>query len=173
MGLVGGDRVPGSVLAAVFDSVPDTPIVVVEGFLLEFCPAPTVSGAVVESLRGRPLLRFGERGGLPSSFGEAGGRGGDTLHSGSDTLGGVLGGRPLFLFIGAITELTLGSAEVLSLPGGVSVFLGWFPPLPLPRCWCCSPSWAAIRDSVSSLRRTGRFLSTGMSGERWGGEYGG
>lgn len=170
---MGGDRIPGSVLAAVFDSEPDSSIVVVEGFLLEFCPAPTVSGAVIESLRGRPLLRFGERGGLPSSLGDVGCGGGDTVNSGSGTLGGVLGGRPLFLFIGAMTELTLGSVEVLSLPGGVSVFLGWFPPLPLPRCCCCSPSWAAMRDSVSSRRRTGRFLSTGMSGERWGGEYGG
>lgn len=150
----------------------DISVVVVS--FLKFCPSPTVSGTVVESLRGRPLLRFGERGGFPSSVGEVGGEGIVIVLSGSDNLGGVLGGRPLFLFKGVPTEFTPDSArdEVGSLPGSMSTFLGWFPPLPLPR-WSCSPSCAAMRDSVSNLRRTGRFLRTGMSGERCGGEYGG
>lgn len=126
----------GSVLASIFDK-PDTSEVVVS--FLEFCPSLTVSGVVVESLRGRPLLRFGERGGFPSSVGEMGcGEVAATVLS----VGGVLGGRPLFLLIGVTREFTLDSveAEVASLPGGVSVFLAWFPPRPRPRCCCCSPS---------------------------------
>lgn len=129
----------GSVLASVFD-IQDTQVVVVS--FLEFCPSLTVSGVVVESLRGRPLLRFGERGGLPSSLGEVGCGEGVTVLSDSGNLGGVLGGRPLFLFKGVTREFTLDSVEVkvLSLPGGMSIFLDWFPPLPRPRCCCCSPS---------------------------------
>lgn len=122
---------------------------------------------VVESLRGRPLLRLGDSGGFPSSIAEMGcGHVVDALSS-SGSLVGVLGGRPLFLFKGGMREFMLDSAaevEAASLPGGMSVFLDWFTPRPLPRC--CSPIWAAIRDSVSNLRRTGRFLSTGMSGDR-------
>lgn len=126
-------------LASVFD-IPDTPVVAFS--FLEFCPSLTVSGMVVESLRGRPLLRFGERGGFPSSLGEVGCGEGVTVLSGSGNLGGVLGGRPLFLFKGVTREFTLESVEVeaVSLPGVMSVFLDWFPPLPLPRCCCCSPS---------------------------------
>lgn len=136
--LWGGETV-GSVLASVLD-IPDIPVVVVS--FLELCPSLTVSGAVVESLRGRPLLRFGERGGFPSSLGEVGCEEGVTVLSDSGNLGGVLGGRPLFLFKGATTEFTLESVEVAvaSLPGCTSVFLDWFPPLPRPRCCCCSPS---------------------------------
>lgn len=134
-----GDGTVGSVLASVFD-IPDTSVVVVS--FLEFCPSQTASGVVVESFRGRPLLRFGERGGFPSSLGEVGCGEAVTVQSGSDNLGGVLGGRPLFLFKGIAKEFTLDSveAEEASLPGGVSVFLGWFPPRPRPRCSCCSPS---------------------------------
>lgn len=126
-------------LASVFD-IPDMSAVMIS--FLEFCPSQTASGMVVESLRGRPRLRFGERGGFPSSFGEVGCGEAVAVLSGSDNLGGVLGGRPLFLFKGVAKEFTLDSVEVeeASLPGGVSVFLGWFPPLPLPRCSCCSPS---------------------------------
>lgn len=129
-------------LRSVFD-LPGTPVVVVA--LLELCPSPTVSGMIAESLRGRPLLRFGERGAFPSSFGVVGCAEGATVSvlSDSGNLGGVLGGRPLFLFKGATSEFTLGSVEVevASLPGCMSVFLGWLPPLPLPRCCCCcSPS---------------------------------
>lgn len=128
----------GSVLASVFD-IPDTPVMVVA--CLEFCPSLTGSGMVVESLRGRPRLRFGERGGFPCSFGEVGCVEGVTVLSCSGNLGGVLGGRPLFLFKGVTREFTLDSVEVEvgSLPGGTSVFLGWLPPLPLPICCCCSP----------------------------------
>lgn len=64
-----GDKTVDSVLASVFD-ITDTPAVVVS--FLEFWPSLTVSGVVVESLRGRPLLRFGERGGFPSSTGKVG-----------------------------------------------------------------------------------------------------
>lgn len=112
----------GSVLASV-TAKPDTSVVVVVSFL-EFCPSLTVSGMVVESLRGRPLFRFGERGGFPS-HGELGCGEGVTLLSSSGNLGTVLGGRPLFLFKGVTRELTLDSveAEVASFPGGVSVFL--------------------------------------------------
>lgn len=119
-------------LASVFD-IPDMSAVMIS--FLEFCPSQTASGMVVESLRGRPRLRFGERGGFPSSFGEVGCGEEVAVLSGSDNLGGVLGGRPLFLFKGVAKEFTLDSVEVeeASLPGGVSVFLGWFPPLPLPR----------------------------------------
>lgn len=138
---------------------------------LAFCPSPIVSGAVEESFRGRPRLRFGESVRFPSSAGEVGWEGGVTICFTSANLGGVFGGRPLFLFTGT-RELTLDSEEATapSLPGAVSTLRAWLPPLPLPTASCCSPSWAAIRDSVSSLRRTGRFLSTGMSGERCGGE---
>lgn len=134
-----GDRTVGSVLALVFD-IPHTLVVVLS--LLEFCPSLTVSRMVVDSLRGRPLLRFGERGGFPSSLGEVGCGEGVTVLSDSGNLGGVLGGRPLFLFKGTSREFTLDSAEVevASLPGGTSIFLDWFTPLPLPRCCCCSPS---------------------------------
>lgn len=129
----------GSMLASVFD-IPDTPGVVFS--FLGFCPSLIVSGMFVESLRGRPLLRFGERGGFPSSFGEVGCWEGVTMLSDSGNLGGVLGGRPLFLFKGITREFTLDSVEVevVSLPGVMSIFLGWFPPLPLPKCCCCSPS---------------------------------
>lgn len=94
---------------------------------LELCPS--LSGKFEVSLRGRPLLRFGERGGFPSSFGEVG-----CVLSVSGNLGGVFGGRPLFLFTGATREFTLESVEVevVSLPGITSVFFDWFPPLPLP-----------------------------------------
>lgn len=148
---------------------------VIPGAPTFFCPSLTVSGTFAESLRGRPLLRLGESGGFLSSLGEVGCAGVATALPDSGNLGGVFGGRPLFLFRGVTRELTLDSAEVkaASLPGVGSVFLDWLPPLPLPRCCCCSPSWAAMRDSVSNLRRTGRFLSTGMSGDKWGGEYGG
>lgn len=134
-----GDGTVGSVLASVFD-IPGTPVVVVS--FLEFCPSLTVSGMVVESLRGRPLLRFGESGGFPSSLGEVGCVEGATVLSDSGNLGGVLGGRPLFLFKGVTRELTLDSVEVevASFPGGMSVFRDWLLPLPLPRCCCCSPS---------------------------------
>lgn len=129
----------GCVLASGFDK-PDTSVAEVS--VLEFCPSLMVSGMVVESLRGRPLLRFGERGGFPSSLGEPGCGEGVTVLSGSGNLEGVLGGRPLFLFKGVTREFTLDSVEVevVSLPGGVSVFLDWFPPRPRPRCCCCSPS---------------------------------
>lgn len=128
----------GSVLASGLDK-PDTSVVVVS--FLEFCPSPTLSGMLVESLRGRPRLRFGDSGGFPSSLGVAG-CGGVTVLSGSGNLGGVLGGRPLFLFKGVTREFTLDSVEVevASLPGVVSVFLHRFPPRPRPRCCCCSPS---------------------------------
>lgn len=131
----------GSVLASVFD-IPDTPVMVVS--FLEFCPSLIVSGKVVESLRGRPLLRFGERVGFPSSLGGVVCEEGVTVLSCSGNLGGVLGGRPLFLFKGIAREFALDSVEVevVSLPGGMSVFLDWFAPLPLPRfcCCCCSTS---------------------------------
>lgn len=132
-----GDGTVGSVLASVFD-IPGAPVVSV----LEICPSLIVSGMAMDSLRGRPLLRFGESGGFPSSFGKVGCGEGVTVCSESGNLGGVLGGRPLFLFKGVSREFTLDSveAEVASLPGGMSVFLDWFPPLPLPRCGCCSPS---------------------------------
>lgn len=132
-----GDGGVGSVLASVFDRS-DTPVGVFS--FLEFCPSLTVSGVVVESLRGRPLLRFGERGGFPSSLGEVGSGEGATVLSGSGNLGGVFGGRPLFLFKGVTRELDSVAVEVASLPGGVSVFLDWFHPLPRPRCCCCSIS---------------------------------
>lgn len=124
------DRTAGPVLGSVFDAA-DTS---------ELCPSITVSSTVVESLRGRPLLRLGDRGGLPSSLGEVGCGEGVTVLSWSGSLGGVLGGRPLFLFKGGTSEFTLDSveAEAGSLPGGVSVFLDWVAPLPRPRC--CSPS---------------------------------
>lgn len=130
-----GDGGVSSVLTIVLD-IPVRPVVVVS------CPSLIVSGMVVESLRGRPLLRFGERGGFPSSLGEMGCVEGVTGLLVSGNLGEVLGGRPLFLFKGVATEFKLGSVEVevVSLPGAMSVFLDWFPPLPLPRCCCCSPS---------------------------------
>lgn len=138
---------------------------------LAFSPSLTGSGAVAESFRGRPRLRFGESVRFPSSAGEVGCKGGVTVLSGSANLGGVFGGRPLFRFTGT-RELTPASDKtaVPSLPGADSVRRAWPPPLPLPAGSCCSLSWAAILDSVSSLRRTGRFLSTGMSGERCGRE---
>lgn len=89
----------------------------------EFCPgaaavavALAVAVAVaVASLRGRPLLRFGESGGLPSTLSGVG-RGGDVCSRlGSGALGGVLGGLPLFRLTGA-AAFTLVSVE-LSLPG--------------------------------------------------------
>lgn len=122
-----GDETVGSVLASVFD-IQDTSV-----SFVEFCPSLIGSGEVVESLRGRPLLRFGERGGFPSSLGEVGCGEVVTVLSGSCNLGGVLGGRPLFLFKGVQREFTLESVEVVSLPGVTSVFLDWFPPLPRPR----------------------------------------
>lgn len=63
------DGTVGSVLASVFD-IPDRQAVVAS--FLQFCPSLIVSGVFVESLRGRPLLRLGERGGFPSSLGEVG-----------------------------------------------------------------------------------------------------
>lgn len=127
-----GDGTDDPVIASVFD-IPGTPVVVVS--FLQFCPSLTVSGKVVESLRGRPLLRFGERGGFPSSVGEVGCFEEATVLSDSGNLEGVFGGRPLFLFKGVTREFTLESVEVemASLPGGMSVFLDWLPPLPLPR----------------------------------------
>lgn len=104
---------------------------------LEFCSSLIVSGEVVESLRGRPLLRFGEFGGFPSSLCDVGCGEEATVLPASGNLGGVLGGRPLFLFKFPARELTLDSVEVVSLPG-VSVFLDWF--APLPRLRSCSPS---------------------------------
>ena len=137
--------------------------------LLDFCPA--ISGTAEVSFRGRPLLRFGEMVGLASAL-VGGGGGGKGWSEGE---GGVLGGLPRFLFTGvAATEFSLGAGPEAagSLPGGVSVFLSCATPRPRPRWCCCSLSWAAMRDSVSSRRRTGRFLSTGMSGDAWGGEKG-
>ena len=69
----------------------------------------TVTG--VASLRGRPLLRLGEMGGLLSWRGTAGRRGGTCSGLGSAALGGVLGGLPRFRLTG-----TAGSAGP-SLPG--------------------------------------------------------
>lgn len=118
-----------SVLVSIFDTS-------------EFCSSLIASAMVTQSLGGRPLLRLGDRGGFPSSLGEmgCGERVVVVVLSVSDILGGVLGGRPLFLFKGVPSAFTLDSAEaeVASLPGGVSVFLDWFPPLPLPMN--CSPS---------------------------------
>lgn len=93
----------------------------------------------MESLRGRPLLRLGDSGGCPSSIGDVGCGEVVVVLSSSGSLGGVLGGRPLFLFKGGTREFTLDSTEgeAVSLPGGVSVFLDWFAPRPLPIC--CSP----------------------------------
>lgn len=129
----------GTVLASGLDK-PDTAVVVVS--FLKFCPSPTLSDVVVESLRGRPRLRFGDSGGFPSWLSLAGCGVGVPVLSGSGNLGGVLGGRPLFLFKGVTREFTLGSVEVDvgSLSGVASVFLHWFPPRPRPRCCCCSPS---------------------------------
>lgn len=168
--LVGGEA-DGAVSSLLTPSL-DIPGVPAAGIPCRaFCPSLTVSGTVAESFRGRPRLRLGESVGFPSSGREVGWEGGVTVLSGSANLGGVFGGRPLFLFTGT-RELTLDSEEAgaPSRPGAVSARRAWPPPLPRPAGSCCSPSWAAIRDSVSSLRRTGRFLSTGMSGERCGGE---
>ena len=133
--------------------------------LLAFCPV--MSGTAEASFRGRPLLRFGEMVGLAGG----GGGGGKGWSEGE---GGVLGGLPRFLFTGVgATEFSPGPVPVAagSLPGGVSVFLSCAAaPRPRPSWCCCSLSWAAMRDSVSSRRRTGRFLSTGMSGDAWGRE---
>lgn len=106
----------------------------------EFCPSLTVSVVVVESLRGRPLLRLGDRVGFPSSLGKVGCNECVTVPSPSGSLGGVLGGRPLFLFNGVTSEFILDSVEAVvgSFPGTGSAFLDKFAPLPLPRC--CSPS---------------------------------
>lgn len=125
------DASAASVLMSVFDAA-DTS---------EICSSPTASAAVMKSLGGRPLLRLGDRGGFPSSVGEVGcGEGVVVVLSVSDILGGVLGGRPLFLFNGVPSEFMLDSAEAeaASLLGGVSLFLDWLPPLPLPSS--CSPS---------------------------------
>lgn len=109
-----------------------------------FCPSPAGSDAVTESLRGRPLFRFGDRGGFSSSRGKLAIGIGLTVLSDSNNLGEVLGGRPLFLFNGAAKEFKLDSVapDVASFPGIESVFLDWFPPRPRPRrsCCCCSPS---------------------------------
>lgn len=131
-----GDGDVSSVPASVFDE-PDASAAYVS--FLEFCSSLTTSGVVVESFRGRPLLRFGESGGFPSSLGEVCCGDGVTVPSGSDTLRVDLGGRPLFLFKGVSREFPQDSAEVevASLPSGVSVLLDWFPPRPLPRCCCC------------------------------------
>lgn len=106
----------------------------------EFCPSPATSGVVTESLRGRPLLRFGEGGRFSSSIGEVGM--GLIVSSDSSNLGGVFGGRPLFLFNGVAVELKGDSVELkaVSFPGMGSVFLDWFGPRPRPTCCCCSPS---------------------------------
>lgn len=128
---LGGGATAGSLLTSAFV------LPAVEVAFFEFCPSLTVSGrVVVESLRGRPLLRLGESGGFPSSFGEVGCVGVATAPPDSGNLGGVFGGRPLFLFGGVTRELTPDSAEVEagSLPGVGSVFLDWLPPLPLPTC---------------------------------------
>ncbi len=119
--LWGGGAV-GSVLALVSD-IPGRPVVVAS--FLEFCPSPIVSCVFEESLRGRPLLRLGERGGFPSSLGEMGCVEGVMVLSGSGNLGVILGGRPLFLFKGVAREIKLDSVEVevVSLPGGMSGFL--------------------------------------------------
>lgn len=111
----------------VFDKS-DTPGVKVS--FVRVCPSPALTGMVGDCLGGRPLLRFGERGAFPSSLGEVGCEEGVTGSSDSDDLGGVLGGRPLFLFREVAGQLE--SIEE-SFPGCVSVFLDWFPPLPLPR----------------------------------------
>lgn len=68
---------------------------------------------------------------------------------------------------------SLGAA--LSLSEFVSGFFGDKVDLrstPLPRPTNCSPNCAAIRDSVSSLWRTGKFRRTGISGEWCVGEQG-
>lgn len=92
---------------------------------LELGPSQALSADVVESLRGRPLFRLGERGGLLSSVGEVGCEGGATALSGSGGLVDVFGGRPRFRFKGVTNELTPSAgAELASLPGGVSTFLG-------------------------------------------------
>lgn len=132
------DGTVSSLLTSGFD-VLGTPVVGVS--CLEFCPSLMVSGIFAESFRGRPLLRFGESGGFPSSLGEVGWEGGVTVVSDSGNLGGVLGGRPLFLFTGT-RELALDSevVEMASLPRPVSVLRDWFAPLPLPGRSCCSPS---------------------------------
>lgn len=119
---LGADGAVGSVSASVSD-IPDKEAVVAS--FLQFCPSLIVSGRFVESLRGRPLLRLGERGGFPSSLGEVGSVEGVTVFSGSGSLGEVLGGRPLFLFKGVVREFKLDSVEVgvASLPGVMSVFL--------------------------------------------------
>lgn len=66
--LGGGD---GSELGSGFD-MPDTPVTAVSSLAL--CPSFIVSSMAVdvESFRGRPLLRFGERVGFCSSLGEVG-----------------------------------------------------------------------------------------------------
>lgn len=84
---------------------------------LELCASRTLSGVAVESLRGRPLFRFGDRGGFLSSVE------GEGVTLGSAKAVGFLGGRPLFLFKGVTRQLTLES---------VSDFLVWGAPLPRP-----------------------------------------
>lgn len=109
---MGADGSSGSVLTA-SDREPGW-LVVLE---VELCPAPTAFFTVVESLRGRPRLRFGERAGLPS-LAEVG-WGGDTC-SGWDTanLRGVLGGRPLFRFTGGVELALLAGEDTFpSFPG--------------------------------------------------------
>lgn len=120
----GDETVVGSVLVSVFNKLESSVVVVVAVSVLEFCPSQMLSG--VKSLQGRPLFRFGDREGFPSSVGDVGcgegegqgeGEAADLL-SGSVNLGGVLGGRPLFLLKGVTKEFKLDSEEE------GSVFLG-------------------------------------------------
>lgn len=83
----------------------------------EFFPAPTAF-LHPKFLRGRPLLRFAEKGGLPSSLGKLGWGGDRCSGWGSTTLRGVLGGRPLFRFNGGVELATLVPEDVVpSFPG--------------------------------------------------------
>lgn len=115
---MGADGASGSVsAAAVSDREPAWLVVLAVG-VFEFFPAPTAFVTVVEFLRGRPLLRFGEKGGLPSSLGKLGWGGDRCSGWGSTTLRGVLGGRPLFRFNGGVELATLVPEDALpSFPG--------------------------------------------------------
>lgn len=159
------------------------PTVVVDGDELvgncSCCPTiQVIAVLVVESLRGRPLLRFGETGGLCSGlvFWVTG----IFCCGKSGPLCGILGGRPLLRFSGTglftFESLGAGQFAALSLSELAFCFLGDkadLHPNPRPLPTNCSPNCAAIRDSISSCRRTGRFRRTGMSGEWCVGEYGG
>lgn len=99
------------------------------------------SGLIVESLRGRPLFRFGETGASFSTV--TGFAGGEEICS-----TGRLGGRPGLRFTGAgLSVFAVAGDRVLSFVGLESCFLGGFGerlcrlscPLPLPTP-CCSPN---------------------------------